>query len=200
MQKDIKIIIAFISTIIILVFVYLGAFLPFKKSRLYIDAVKGSSQIRSVQEFNKLFGGALDFYSPIGHGEVVYAYLNIVIGAVQNQPNKNITEILLKEADKQMEPILAEDKGNAFFQNLYSYALLYELAGNKFKDNNYYKKAADIYEIALRHSPGRSMFLYGLFRSYNALGNIGKIKEIAEIISRYWPENKDILQQQFEKR
>ncbi|MEK7553065.1 MAG: hypothetical protein AAB504_00010, partial [Patescibacteria group bacterium] len=171
---------------------YFGSILPFQKSRLYIDAVRGASQIRSVQDFNKLFGKTLDFYSPIGHGEVVYAYLNIIIGAVQNQQNKDIVEILLKEADKRMEPMLKEDKGNAFFQNLYSYALLYELAGNKFKDGNYYQKAADIYEIALRHSPNRPMLLYGLFRSYNALGNVEKIKETREIMFKYWPEDEKL--------
>ena len=194
MNNDIKIIIAFILTILMLVLFYFGAFLPLRKSQLYIDAVRGSSQIKSVQEFNNLFNKALDFYSPVGHGEVVYAYLNIIIGIIQNQQNKDIVEILLKEADKRMEPILKEDKGNAFFQSLYSYALLYELAGNKFNNKNYYQKAADIYEIALRHSPNRPMLLYGLFRSYNALSNVEKIKEIAEIISKYFPENKNILQ------
>ena len=194
MNRDFKIIIAFVITVIILVLVYFGSILPFQKSRLYIDAVRSASQIKSVQEFNKLFDKALDFYSPVGHGEVVYAYLNVVIGIIQNQQDKNIAEILLKEADKRMEPILKEDKGNAFFQSLYSYALLYELAGNKFNNKNYYQKAADIYEIALRHSPNRPMLLYGLFRSYNALSNVEKIKEIAEIISKYFPENKNILQ------
>jgi tetratricopeptide (TPR) repeat protein len=170
-----------------MVLIYFGSFLPLKKSQLYIDAVKGSSQIKSVQEFNKLFGKALDFYSPIGHGEAVYAYLNVIIGVVQNQQNKEIIDILLKEADKRMGPILEQDKGNAFFQSLQSYGLLYELAGNKFNDRNYYQKAADIYEIALRHSPGRPNLLTGLFRSYNALGDTEKIKEIAEIINKYWP-------------
>ena len=192
MNRDFKIIIAFVITVIILVLVYFGSILPFQKSRLYIDAVRSASQIKSVQEFNKLFDKALDFYSPVGHGEVVYAYLNVVIGIIQNQQDKNIAEILLKEADKRMEPILKEDKGNAFFQSLYSYALLYELAGNKFNNKNYYQKAAGIYEIALKHSPNRPMLLYGLFRSYNALGNVEKIKEIAGIISKYWPKNEEI--------
>ena len=187
MPKDSKYIIALIATIATLFLLYFGSFLPLKKSQLYIDAVGGSSQIRSVQEFNKLFSKTLDFYSPIGHGEVVYAYLNVIVGAVQNQQNKDIVEILLKEADKRMEPILKADKGSAYFQSLYSYALLYELAGNKFKDNNYYQKAADIYEIALKHSPGRPTLLYGLFRTYNVLGNTEKVKEIAEIIAKYFP-------------
>ena len=200
MNRDFKIIFAFTSTILLLALFYFGAFLPLRKSQLYIDAVRGSSQIRSVQEFNKLFDKVLDFYSPVGHGEVVYAYLNVIIGVVQNQQNKDIVEILLKEADRRMEPILKEDKGNAFFQSLYSYALLYELAGNKFNNKNYYQKAAGIYEIALRHSPSRPMLLYGLFRSYNVLGNAEKVKEIAEIISKYWPENKNILQQRVENR
>lgn len=195
MNKDIKIIIAFIITAILLTFIYFGSFLPLKKSQSYINAVKGSSQIRSVQDFNKLFGKTLDFYSPVGHGEVVYAYLNILINIAQNQQNKEIIDILLKEADKQMEPILEQNKGNAFFQSLQSYALLYELAGNKFQDMNYYQKAAGIYEIALKHSPGRQNLLYGLFRSYNALGNKEKIKETAEIINKYWPESKSALQQ-----
>jgi len=192
MNRDFKIIIAFTSTVLLLIFVYFGAFLPLKKSQLYIDAVRGSSQIRSVQEFNKLFGKVLDFYSPVGHGEVVYAYLNIIIGAVQNQQNREIVDILLKEADKRMEPIIKEDKGNAFFQSLYSYALLYELAGNKFQDNNYYQKSADIYEIALKHSPNRPMLLYGLFRSYNALGDTEKSKEIGEVILKQQPNNKEM--------
>ena len=188
MSQQYKLIIATISSLLLIILVYFGAFLPLKKSQLYIDAVRGSSQIKSVQEFNKLFGKALDFYSPIGHGEAVYAYLNVIIGVVQNQQNKEIIDILLKEADKRMEPILEQDKGNAFFQSLQSYGLLYELAGNKFSDRNYYQKAANIYEIALRHSPNRPILLYGLFRSYNALGNTEKIKQTAEIINKYWSD------------
>ncbi len=192
MNKDLKYIFASLSTILLLVLMYFGAFLPLKKSQLYIDAVKSSSQIKSVQEFNKLFGKALDFYSPVGHGEVVYAYLNILINIAQNQQNKEIIDILLKEADKQMGPILKADKGNAFFQSLQSYALLYELAGNKFQDMAYYQKAAGIYEIALRHSPGRQNLLYGLFRSYNALGDKEKIREIGEIILKQQPNNEEV--------
>jgi tetratricopeptide (TPR) repeat protein len=188
-KQDLKYTTALISTIIILTLLYFGAFLPLRKAQLYINAVRGASEIRSVQEFNKLFDGVLDFYSPVGHGEVAYAYLNVLINATQNQQDSVIVEILLKEADRLMEPIIKADKGPAYFQALYSYGLLYELAANKFKDNGYFQKAADIYEIAYKHSPGRPTLLYGIFRTNYALGNVEKVKKITEIIARSFPNS-----------
>ncbi|MCL5004464.1 MAG: tetratricopeptide repeat protein [Patescibacteria group bacterium] len=192
MNKDIKLTIAFTSTIIILILLYFGAFLPFKKSRLYIEAVRSSSQVRSVQEFNKLFDGVIGFYSPVGQGEVVYAYVNLLVNVVQNQQERTVAEILLKQADKAMEPMIKADKGPSYFQALYSYGLLYELAANKFKDAGYFQKAAAIYEIAYKHSPGRPTLLSGLYRVYSALGDTGKARKIAEIMLKYWPEDDKI--------
>jgi len=187
MTRDLKLIIAFLSTIFMAVLIYFGSLLPLQKSRLYIKAITGSSQIHSVQEFNTLFNRALDFYSPVGHGEAVYAYLNVLVSTMQNIENRQVVEILLKEADKRMEPFLAADKGASYFQNLYTYGLIYELAGTKFKELVYYQKAMSIYETASRHSPGRQNLLYGLFRTNNALGNAEKAGAIAEIIAKYWP-------------
>ena len=192
MNKDLKLTIAFILTIIILILLYFGAFLPFKKSRLYIEAARNSSQVRSVQEFNKLFDNVLDFYSPVGQGEVVYAYMNVLASAIQSQQDRVIAEILLKQADKAMEPMLKADKGPSYFQALYSYGLLYELAANKFKDAGYFQKAASVYEISYKHSPGRPILLSGLFRVYSALGDTEKTKEIGEIMLKYWPEDNNI--------
>lgn len=193
MSKDLKYTIAFILTITVLILLYLGSFLPFKKSQLYIESVRGSSQVRSVQEFNKLFDKAIDFYSPAGQGEVVYAYINVLINAIQNQQDRAIVEILLKQADKAMEPLIKADKGPAYFQALYSYGLLYELAANKFKDVGYFQKAAAVYEIAYTHSPGRPTLLLGLFRVYGVLGDNEKTGEIEKIISKYWPEGRGII-------
>ncbi|MCL5004640.1 MAG: hypothetical protein M1170_01695 [Patescibacteria group bacterium] len=192
MNKDLKLIIAFTSTIIILILLYFGSFLPFQKSQLYIEAVKSSSQVRSVQEFNKLFDNVLDFYSPVGQGEVVYAYMNVLVSAIQNQQDRVIAEILLKQADKAMKPLIEADKGPSYFQALYSYGLLYELAANKFKDVGYFQKAASVYEISYKHSPGRPILLSGLFRVYSALGDVEKTKEIGEIMLKYWPEDDNI--------
>jgi tetratricopeptide (TPR) repeat protein len=184
-----KKIIAISATIVILIAMYLGSFLPLRKSQIYIKAMFNfqSGKVHSVEDFVGLFGSALNFYSPIGQDEVVSYYSGILANVINQQNNEQVIEILLKESEKWMEPILKAQKGFVFNQNLYNFAVVYKIAGLKFKNEIYYQKSLDLFNEGLKYSPNRLIFLGGLYELYQAKGDNEKMKEISEIVLKYYP-------------
>ena len=195
MNKPIKKIIATLATITILLLMYFGAYLPLKKGQLYIKAMTAlqTKDIHSVQDFIGLFSPSLNFYSPIGQDEVVSYYTGgILANVLSQQNNPQVTEILIKETEKWMEPIIKSQKGFGISQNLYNFAQLYLLAAQKLKNADYLQKSIDIFNEGLKNSPNRYIFLEGLFNDYQMGGAKEKMKEIGEIILKYWPDNEKV--------
>lgn len=182
-----------IVIVIVLFAMYFGSILPFRKSQLYINAQIGLSKgIRSLQEFNALFEPALDFYSPVGQDEVVSGYLRILIDLTEKQSNKDVVDILIRQAEARMSPILEKQKGFSFSQNIYNLASIYAIAAIKFNDAIYYQKGVEMFRLGLEHSPNRAMFLFGLFNLYQFKGDEKGMKEIGETILKYWPGDEGI--------
>lgn len=194
MDKPIKKLIATLATSIILVLMYFGSYLPLRKSQLYIKAMFDlqSGKIRSIQDFNTAFGSALNFYSPIGQDEITSQYLNILANVISQQTDKDIIEILTKQAENIMEPILKTGKGFGYSQNLYGFARLYELVAQKLNSNAYLQKSVDMLKLGLENSPNRYIFLEELFNAYQMKGDKIKIKEIGETILKYSSDNEKI--------
>jgi tetratricopeptide (TPR) repeat protein len=184
-----KKIIAISATIVILIAMYFGAYLPLRKSQIYIKAMFNfqSGKVHSVEDFVGLFGPALNFRSPIGQDEAVSYYFEILANVINQQNNEQVIEILLKESEKWMEPILKAQKGFVFNQNLYNFATVYKIAGLKLKNEIYYQKSLDLFNEGLKYSPNRLIFLGGLYDLYQVKGDNEKMKEISEIVLKYYP-------------
>ena len=68
--------------------IYFGSYLPFVKSKSYIAALSSGSAVKSFDDFKKVFGKPLDFYSPVGQEEVVKFLCNDILNMVSN-PKQN---------------------------------------------------------------------------------------------------------------
>lgn len=197
MNSSLKQIIAGLITIAILILMYFGAYLPLRKSQIYIKAMFNfrSGKVHSVQDFTDSFGSALNFYSPIGQDEVVSYYSGIVINVINQQNNAQIIEILMKQAEDAMTPILKKQKGFVFNQNLYNFAMVYKIAALKLKNEIYFQKSLDLFNEGLKYSPNRLIFLSGLFDLYQIKGDNEKMREISDIILKYWPDKVETTKQ-----
>jgi len=195
MDKSIKKIIITLATIIILILMYFGAYLPLRKSQLYIGAMTGLQikKMNSVQDFIDNFSPSLNFYSPVGQEEEVSYYVGgILVNVINQQNNPQVIESLLKESEKWFEPIIKSQKGFGVSQNLYNFAQLYLLTAQKLKSVAYLQKSIDLFNEGLKNSPNRYIFLEGIFSAYQIVGDKTKIKEIGETILKYWPENESV--------
>ncbi|MFA5084506.1 MAG: hypothetical protein WC475_03990 [Candidatus Paceibacterota bacterium] len=191
--------IAGLATIGILALMYLGAFLPLRKSQLYIRAMVDvqSGKVRTLQNFIDSFYPALDFYSPVGQDEVVSYYaggiLPTLMDSVADQPGgPQIIEALLQDLDKWIEPIIKSGKGFGFSQNLYNFGNIYYVAAEKLNSDAYLQKSIDFFNEGLKSSPGRDLFFEGLFRDYQLKGDKVKMREIGDIILKHWPDSEEI--------
>ena len=195
MDKPIKKIIAALATIIILIMMYLGAYLPLRKGQLYAQSVLklNSRKIKSVTDFIAAFHPALSFYSPIGQEEVVSYYTGEVLsGMLKKQKSPRVIEILIKDAENWMEPIIKVGKGFSYSQNLYNFGKVYKIAGEKLNNDTYLEKGIALFNEGLKNSPNRYIFLDGLFDIYQIRGDKVKMKEIGETILKYWPDKQEI--------
>ncbi|MEK7555436.1 MAG: hypothetical protein AAB516_01290 [Patescibacteria group bacterium] len=193
MNPLIKKLVIVIVIIIVLSGIYCGSYLPFRKSQFYINAQTGLRGVRSLDDFNNLFDPALGFYSPVGQDEVVSGYLQTLISLTSQQSNKELIDILVKQAEARTAPILEKEKGFNFSQNIYNLAAIYAVSAIKFNDDIYYQKGVETFRLGLKHSPNRQMFLYGLFNLYQFKGDKEGMKEIGETILKYWPDDLQIL-------
>jgi len=190
-----KKIIAFLITIFILILMYQGAYLPLRKSQLYIDAISQlqSGAIHSLQDFAGVFDLALGYYSPIGQDEEVSYYTGGVLANIINQQsNPGVVDALLKDAERWMNPIINAGKGIGYSQNLYNFAMIYQMASQKLKNVDYLNKSVDLFYQGLENSPNREIFLEGLLNDYEIGGDTAKAKEVGKTILKYWPDKQDI--------
>ena len=187
-----KQIIAFVVSMVVIVTVYFGSYLPLRKSQMHIDAVLNlqGGKVRTLEDFDNLFNPVLDFYSPVGQDEITQYYLGILINIINQQSDKTVVDILARQAESRMTSILKKGKGFSFNQNLYTLGSIYKIAALKFKDEGYYQKAVSIFNEGLKYSPNRLIFLKGLFELYSAHGYNDKAREIREIILKYYPNEK----------
>ena len=196
MDISLKKFIVISATIIILIAMYMGSYLPLKKSQRYIKAILAfqSGKIRSLQDFNAVFDSVLNFYSPIGRDEVVSYYSGILMNVINQQSNEEVVRALMKQGEDLTKPILEAGKGFSYSQNLYNFAMLYKVAALKLKSDVYLQKSINLFNEGLKNRPNRYIFLEGLFSVYQIGGDKVKMKEIGETILKYWPDKETIKQ------
>lgn len=196
MNNVLKKTIAAAVTIVALAGFYLGSYLPLRKSQLYIEAYAQLPRVRSLSDFNQYFNTALDYYSPVGQEELVPAYLGVITDAVsgQNAANKQVPDILIKQAEDRARPIINSAPSFSYSQIILKLATLNRLAAEKFKDQNYYNRAVELYKLGLTYSTNRQDFLYGLLDLYLWRNDAADTKPLVQTVLKYWPNDERVKQ------
>ena len=181
----------------ILVVMYVGTHLPFRKARLFIAAQ--SNPARTFEEYNAQLDKALDTYSPIGQEETLLNYLYFVSDIVPQVKEEEIVHILVEKAERHAEPIIARGPGLNLVQILYQLGIVYKRAGMRLEDETYIKKAIEAFELGRVYSPKRPIFLQELFNLYRERGEKEKLEEIARVIVSLWPDQEEEVRQLIEE-
>jgi len=170
-----------ITILIVLSFlsIYFGAYLPFKKSRLFIDSLRTANEIKSINQFKSHFDKVFNFYSPVGDEEVVKFLSSDIANAVSQIAEENVA----RELVNYIEPKLFQNN----VRHLLVGAQLYSILWNKYHRPEDAKKVEDYYLAAFRIGPKLPQVLYGLLEFYRATGNEKRLMEIGQLILSYWP-------------
>lgn len=189
-----KKIIAIALSASILLLMYFGAYLPFRKSQLYINSLSnfGKNKARTMEEFNKIFQPVFDYRSPVGDDEIISHHLSTILAVMTQQSNRLVIDALIKEAESATAPMLKSGRGFNYTATLYTLALTYRDAAFRFSDENYYQKSIETFNKALETSPRRPGFLYGLYDLYIAKGDFNNAGEVGKIILKYWPQDEEV--------
>lgn len=165
--------------------IYFSAYLPYAKSRVYINAVRQAQNLRSVDEFKNLFNSVFNFYSPVGEEEVV-KFLSNDIAALINRP----------EATEDVSGLLIEYLAPRFFSNnvrhMITGARIYETLWRRWGKEVYYSKSEDYYQKAYAIGPKLPPVLYGMLGIYYMRQDFNRAKSIAGQILTYWPNDERI--------
>lgn len=182
MNKNGKYIFSFIGIGAALFFIIYGAYLPFRKASLYIDALRKMPSIRSVEEFKDNFNRVFNFYSPVGEEEIVkflsYDILNLI--------SQGQSEEVAREVVRYIEPRLFRMNVRHLLNGAHMYEVLWRRFGKQEDD---FKKAEEYYLAAMKIGPKLPPILYALTSLYQEKGDLAKAKEVAEIILQYWPND-----------
>lgn len=175
-----------IGIILALLFIVFGSYFPFLKARLYIQTINALSSVRSVAEFEDLFKKPLTFFSPIGQEEVVKFFAGDVASNVIARDNP---ENVARELISFTEPYLFQDNVRHLLIGGEFYNFLWRKYGQREED---FQKALDYYQRAFAIGPKLPPVLYNLLNLYQVKGDVGKEKEIAGLILKYWPSDQGV--------
>jgi tetratricopeptide (TPR) repeat protein len=189
-----KQIIAISISFFVLVMVFYGSYLPYKKSKTFISSLNalGAGQIRSFEQLDKIVSSSLKINSPIGQEELIRQFLGVFAGFINQSDSPEVIDILVKYIESYANPILKKGKGLSFNQDLYLAIRFYLTAYEKTKDQKYLDKAKQYAELSYSLGPKRPQVLYSLFDIYRLENNIEKAKEIGNQILTYWPDDENV--------
>lgn len=188
-----QIIAVFISVFILFMIIY-GSYLPYRKSQSFILAMRTlqSGKINTLEDFFNIVSNPLEMKSPIGQEEIVRQFITYFSGLISQNNNVEITKLLMDYIKKYYEPIVERGKGLSFNQQLYLTGMLNLNAYTQTGDEKYLKDARKYFEFSYNLGPKRPQAIYGLLNVCKLEKNKECIKDLAEKILTYWPEDKDI--------
>ncbi|MEK7195612.1 MAG: hypothetical protein AAB655_02875 [Patescibacteria group bacterium] len=182
-------IIGVLICVFILSIAYYGTYLPLKKSRSFIEAMKSMRYAKSVDDFKSIASVPLDIPSPIGQEELVRNIANAALNLVQRTDDTAIINAVMDFIEERYRPVIDRGRGMSFEQNLYILGAMNETAFVKTKEKKYFDAAKIYYSMGLELGPKRPQFLYGMFDIYRLEGNVDGAKGIAERILSQWPND-----------
>ena len=186
------------GSILLLLVAYYGSFLPLRKGMMFIDTMQASSQVKTIDDFEKGFSAPLDYPSPVGKEELVRNMANTVLTSLQRVSDPRGVEEMIRFTEQEYAPITARHKGMSYNQNLYLLGLINEYGFIKTAKPQYLDAATKYFEESRALGPKRPQALYGLLDVYRLRGDFLDAKKIAEQILTQWPSDtrtKDMLDQ-----
>lgn len=189
MNESNKKIIAVIASVIIVVLIYYGTFLPFRKSQVFISTMRSLSEAKTLDEFKGKVSVPLDHPSPYGQEELVRQVANLVANIVsQSNTTAPIIDDLIAYLNSYYSPIIEKGRGMSFNQNLYVMGSLSEVAFIRTNKVDYLAAAGKYFSESYNLGPKRPQALFGLFDIYRARGDKAEVEEIANQILSQWPD------------
>jgi len=162
-----------------------GAYIPFKKAQLYISAAYQMNSIRTTKQFEEVFDKVFNYNSPIGDYEVARFLGDNLLNLIAAPENpENVSRFLLEY----LEPKMKTDDTRHLLLLAQMYYFLWQKSG---KESDFLK-SEEYYQKALTYGPKLPQLLYGLFDLYKAKGDKEKLKQVAETILKYWPEDEKV--------
>ena len=150
---------------------WFGAYLPFQKSKRFIEVIRSGSVIKTIDELERRFNAVLDFYSPVGEAEAIGFFADQMVNVLGTKPpaenpeSPELTKVFLKVAS------------------------LNEVGWIIYQKEEYFRRAENYLLEGLKISPNRPQYLYGLFNLYASVGDRERVKAIGEEILRFWPND-----------
>lgn len=180
-----KIAISIILIITVPIFLYLGAFAPFKKSKMYMDSIKSfyAAETLSKEDFVEKINKSLDYYSPVGHEIITDFYMRFLADAINKQivQNEEVAVFLVENAEE--KAISKSMKHNLFMGQLYS--LVFQMT----EDKEYFQRSEKYFLKAKEMGPKMPQILESLAIIYTLANEGEKLDKIAEEILELWPDH-----------
>ena len=195
MNNFLKNIIAISVSVLVILSIYYGAYLPFRKSQLYVNSMMNlrSGSVKSVADLQNVFNPALNYYSPVGQDEEMASYIEVLSNVALQQNNKPVVDAVVKMANDAATPELNNpEKGFNYGQTVYALGLIYSMEGLKFHDQAYLQRSIDLFNEGLKFDPKRAAYLYGLFDTYSQEGDKEMAKRVGQTILSYWPTDQQV--------
>lgn len=170
---------------------YYGTYLPLHKSRLFIEVIEGRSDVRTLQDFEKVVSVPLNASSPIGQEELVRNFANSILELAQRTPS-NQPEVIresLRFLDSYYKPIIDRGRGMSFEQDLYILGALNELAFVRTRGPDYLEAAGKYFAKGVELGPNRPQSLQGLFDVYRLEGDVQNAATVGARILELWPND-----------
>lgn len=188
MNESNKKIIALIASVIILVLLYYGSFLPFRKSRVFISTMRSLGEAKTLDELKSKISVPLNLPSPYGQEEVVRQVASLITNIVsQSNTTPPVIDDLIAYLNTYYSPIIEGGRGMSFNQNLYVLGSLNEVAFIRTNKAQYLAAAEEYFTASYALGPKRPQALFGLFDVYRARGDREKVIQISNQILEQWP-------------
>ena len=194
MHKFVKTIVAPLGIILALLSLIYGVFLPFRKSQLFIQAMRQSSDATSVASYMDMFNQALDFPSPIGQAESIKFLENQIGSIVAQKPPQQVASALVAYADSISRVGEPRTHGSNYAQEIVILGNIHAVNFRNYKAQDDYAAALALFQKGLTLSSKRPQFLYGLLQLYTDAGEEEKVKEAARAILSIWPNDAKLSQ------
>lgn len=181
--KQLTIIALLISATLSIVF---GSYLPLVKSLRFITALNSIPSIKTLEQFETNFDQAFKFYSPVGDEEITKFLAGDILQIIsqENQP-----EAVSRMLVTYIEPYIFQNDVRHLMVIGQMYQVLWGKYGQREEDS---QKSENYFQKALAIGPKLPPVLYGMLDIYQMKGDVQKVKEIGEIILKYWPDDERI--------
>ncbi|KKT89077.1 MAG: hypothetical protein UY32_C0015G0002 [Candidatus Jorgensenbacteria bacterium GW2011_GWC1_48_8] len=168
---------------------WFGAYLPFQKSKRFIEVIRSGSVIKTIDELERRFNAVLDFYSPVGEAEAIGFFADQMVNVLGTKPPADVGERLIAYTEEKARPVLENPESPELTKVFLKVASLNEVGWIIYQKEEYFRRAENYLLEGLKISPNRPQYLYGLFNLYASVGDRERVKAIGEEILRFWPND-----------